>query len=175
MRIATENTATQTATTEEVLLLTFKLDEQTYALAIDKVVQVVRMVAITRAPKAPDYVEGMINLRGKVIPVINLRKRFGLPSKPIELNDHLLIAETDGRVMALIVDVVSEVVSLPVSALDRPADLDSESLHYLWAVGKLGDELVLILDLDKTLTFEDQKRLQQLFRGQPLAQELSDS
>jgi chemotaxis signal transduction protein len=91
-----------------------------------------------------------------------LRKRFGLPPKPIDLSSHLLIAETDGRVMALVVDVVSEVVSIPVDALDNPSEMDLESLQYLWAVGKLGDKLVLILDLGKTLTFEEQNRLERV-------------
>ena len=76
-----EKTATRVATEQEVQLLTFWVDDQEYALNIHHVVQVVRMVAITRSPRAPKIVEGMINMRGKVIPVISLRKRFSLAEK----------------------------------------------------------------------------------------------
>lgn len=143
----------------KVQLLTFCLDDQEYALHIANVVQVVRMVAITRAPRSPSVVEGMINVRGKVIPVVNLRQRFGLPARPYGLNNHLLIAKTDGRVMALIVDLVNKVRSVPASSLDFSSDIGAQMTEYLSAVGKLGDGLLLILDLDKILTFEEGQRV----------------
>lgn len=114
---------------QDAQLLTFRLDDQEYALHIADVVQVVRMVAITPAPKAPEIVEGMINLRGKVIPVIDLRKRFDLLLKPYGLNNHLLIAQTDGRVMALIVDVVNEMQSVPASSLDFSSEPHHPRYH----------------------------------------------
>jgi purine-binding chemotaxis protein CheW len=154
---------------EDVQLLTFKLDDQEYALHIGNVVQVIRMVAITRAPKAPETVEGLINLRGRVIPVINLRKRFGLSHRPIDLNTHLLIARNGDKVLALVVDVVSEVLTMPGNALEF-SGLEMETTDYLWAVGKLGDRLVLVLDLEKTLSYEDERRLQQILSRQPAAQ-----
>jgi len=126
-------------------LLTFKLDDQEYALNIANVVQVVRMVAVTRAPKAPVFVEGMINLRGRVIPVVSLRQRCGLVDRPYDLNTQLLIARADGRVMALMVDVVSEVLSIPVDCVEPPDQIGADMEHLL-AVGKLGDRLILILD-----------------------------
>ena len=77
------------------------------------------MVAVTRAPKAPSYVEGMVNLRGRVIPVIDLRKRCDLRLKPYDLNTQLLIARTNQHAMALMVDVVSEVLTMPASSCVR--------------------------------------------------------
>jgi purine-binding chemotaxis protein CheW len=130
---------------DDVQLLTFKLDEQEYALDIANVVQVVRMVAVTRAPKAPDFVEGMINLRGRVIPVIDIRKRCGLPVKRYDLNTQLLIAQAEGRAMALMVDAVSEVLTMPASSIEPPAHIGPQ-MENLKAVGKLGDRLLLILD-----------------------------
>jgi purine-binding chemotaxis protein CheW len=130
---------------ETVQLLTFKLDDQEYALNIDNVVQVVRMVAVTKAPKAPDFVEGMLNLRGRVIPVVDLRKRCGLPVKPYDLNTQLLIARTDSRTMALMVDGVSEVLSMPAANVEPPENI-GVGMEHLAAVGKLGDRLVLIVD-----------------------------
>ncbi len=128
-----------------IQLLTFKLDEQEYALDIANVVQVVRMVAVTRPPKAPEFMEGMFNLRGKVIPVIDTRKRFGLPPKPCDLNTQLLIARADGHTLALTVDSVSEVLMMPMNHIEPPDNIGIEVGHLL-AVGKLGDRLILILD-----------------------------
>lgn len=143
---------------EQVQIVTFQLDDQEYGLLIHDVVQVVRMVAITRAPQAPRVVEGMLNLRGKVIPVIGLRKRFDLPHKPYGLNNHLLIARSEGRTIALLVDVVNAVRVLPVGSIDYGIG----GSNYLQAVGRLSDRLLLIIDLKKILTFEEERRLEHL-------------
>ncbi|MBI5034475.1 MAG: purine-binding chemotaxis protein CheW [Chloroflexi bacterium] len=136
---------------ETVQLLTFKLDDQEYALDIYNVVQVVRMVALTRPPKAPDYMEGMFNLRGKVIPVINVRMRYGLPGKPHDLDTQLLIAKAGGKMLAITVDVVSEVLTLSTDTIEPPDQIGPD-LQYLKAVAKVGDRLILILDPDTLLT-----------------------
>jgi purine-binding chemotaxis protein CheW len=140
-----ENVKTMQRRNDYVQLLTFKLDDQEYALNIANVVQVVRMVAITRAPKASHGVEGMINLRGKVIPVLDIRKRFGLASKPYDLNTQLLIAQTNGHTVALTVDVVSEVLTMPLSNVEPTSAVGAE-MEFLSAIGKLDDRLILILD-----------------------------
>lgn len=146
--------------------LTFKLDQQEYAVDIGTVVQVVRMVAITRAPKAPKVVEGVINVRGKVIPVLNLRRRLELPIVPCSINNHLLIAQSiatngkkNGHVMGLIVDSVNEVLTVPDTQIDTSFDIGMNGAEYLSAVGKIGDRLLLILDPDALLTMEEEKSL----------------
>jgi purine-binding chemotaxis protein CheW len=136
---------------ETVQLLTFKLDDQEYALNIANVVQVVRMVALTRPPKAPDYMEGMFNLRGKIIPVLDVRKRYGLPTKACDLDTQLLIAKANGHTMAITVDAVSEVLTLPVDSIEPP-DAIGPVMEYLSAVGKVGDRLILILDPNMLMT-----------------------
>lgn len=146
----------------QVQLVTFKLDDQEYGLNIENVVEVVRMVAITRIPKAPDVMEGVINLRGHVVPVINLRKRFGAPPKPRDLDTRLLVARLDGRTIALIVDIVSEVLKLDADSLDRSDAVATGVTRYLSAIGKRGDRLLLILDLDTILTFEEEQKLESL-------------
>ncbi|MBI5565397.1 MAG: chemotaxis protein CheW [Chloroflexi bacterium] len=143
--LATARRTARLTTSGHLQLLTFKIDDQDYALNIANVVQVVRMVAVTRAPKAPVFVEGMINLRGRVIPVVSLRRRCGLADRPYDLNTQLLIARADGRVMALMVDVVSEVLTLPADCIE-PSDQIGAAMEHLLAVGKLGDRLILILD-----------------------------
>jgi len=149
---------------EEAQLVIFKLDDQEYALDITNVVQVVRMVAITPMPEASEVVEGVINVRGKVIPVVDVRRRFGLPLKPYDLNTRLLITRWDGRMMALIVDVVSEVLAMPTSNIEPPSEI-APQMERLSAVGQLGDRLLLILDLGRALTFEEEPRLEAVLIG----------
>ena len=144
---------------EETQLVTFRLDDQEYALPIANVVQVVRIVAITPMPEVSKIVKGVINVRGKVIPVIDVRKRFNLPAKPYDLNTQLLIAQMDGRLMALIVDVVSEVLTMPAGNIEPPSEI-APQMERLSAVGKLGDRLLLMPDLSRILTFEEERRLE---------------
>ncbi|MCK4471744.1 MAG: chemotaxis protein CheW [Anaerolineae bacterium] len=123
---------------EETQLVTFRLDDQEYALPIANVVQVVRIVAITPMPEVSKIVKGVINVRGKVIPVIDVRKRFNLPAKSHDLNTQLLIAQMDNRMMALIVDVVSEVLTMPAGNIEPPLEI-APQMERLSAVGKLGN------------------------------------
>jgi purine-binding chemotaxis protein CheW len=155
-----EKTGSVAATVdEEIQLVTFRLDDQEYALDIANVVQVVRMVATTPMPEAPKIVQGVINVRGKVIPVIDVRKRFNLRSRAYDLDTQLLIVQTDGRLMALIVDVVSEVLAMPASSIEPPSEI-APQMERLSAVGKLGDRLLLVLDLDRILTVQEERRLE---------------
>jgi purine-binding chemotaxis protein CheW len=157
-------------------LLTFVLEEQEYALDIASVAQVVRMVAITRSPKAPEAVVGMINVRGKVIPVVSLRRLMGLAEKTYGLNDHLLIVQAGNRMAALLVDMVREVLIVPAASLEPPIKVAPRVMRNLAAVAKLGDRLLLVLDLVKALSFLEeenervltdvgpwQERMQELF------------
>jgi purine-binding chemotaxis protein CheW len=124
-----------------VQLLTFKMGEQEFALNLEYVAQIVRVVS--RAPsQAPDFVEGMFNLRGRSIPVVDIRKEWGLPAKAYEPGTLLLIARAQSRVMALIVDAVSDVLNVPLAHIEpRPAGAPCVS-----AVGRLDDRTVFILD-----------------------------
>jgi purine-binding chemotaxis protein CheW len=155
MPTETQAAASQaSAANRTIQLLTFKLDDQEYALDIANVVEVVRMVAVTRAPKAPPFVKGMVNLRGRVIPVIDLRKRCDLRLKPYDLNTQLLIARTNQHAMALMVDVVSEVLTMPAGSIEPP-ELVGTAMQFVRAVGKLGDRLILILDPETLLDDDD--------------------
>ena len=138
---------------DEVQLLTFVLNQQEFALDIAKIIQVVRMVAVTGSPKAHPAIKGMINVRGKVIPVVSLRRLFDMEERRQKLNDHLLIARSDKRMVALLVDMVREVLIVPTASLQPPNELGAEIKRYVDSVAKFGDRLVLILDLPKCLTF----------------------
>jgi len=160
MDVRFEKTGSVAATIdEEIQLVTFRLDDQEYALDINNVVQVVRMVATTPMPEAPEIVKGVINVRGKVIPVIDVRKRFNLRAKAYDLNTQLLIAQINGRLMALIVDAVSEVLTMPAGNVEPPSEI-APQMERLSAVGKLGGRLLLMPDLSRILTVQEERRLE---------------
>jgi purine-binding chemotaxis protein CheW len=128
-----------------IQLLTFKVDHREYALNLANVVQIVHMVTQAPAAQAPDSVEGMFNLRGRNIPVVDVRKECGLPAKPCELNTPLVIARSNGHIMALTVDAVSDVLTVPVADIElRKAD--APNMAHVLAIGKLEDRSLLILD-----------------------------
>ena len=143
---------TMQTSSEIYQLVTFNLGNEEYAVDILKVQEINRMIEITSIPNARSYVEGVINLRGKVIPIINLRKRFGLDSK--ELNSHSRIIVVDiGTSIGLIVDSVSEVLRLSSDTVEPPPPMTAGngSAEYIKGVGKLPDRLLILLDIEKLL------------------------
>ena len=135
-------------------LIIFTLDDQRYALPLPAADRVVRMVAITPLPKAPEIVLGVVNIHGRVIPVINVRQRFCLPQREIALTDQLLVVHTKRRPVALVADAVLDVIACAEQSL-----IETESilprLDYVEGVVKLSDGLILIHDLDKFLSLEE--------------------
>lgn len=146
-KMSTQTLDAAFAQNARVQLLTFRIHGQEYAMDVANVVQVVRMVGVTRAPKAPAYVEGLMNLHGQVIPVINLARLFGLEEHEIDLETQLLIATAKSHAAAFIVDVVSEVLVLTREQIEQPDDI-VQALAYLYGVGMVEERLLLILDLD---------------------------
>jgi len=141
-----------TATSSEVLqLVSFRLGNEEYAVDILKVQEINRMVEITTIPNAPFYVEGVINLRGKVIPVVNLRKRFGLESKETDSQSRIMVVNI-GTTIGLIVDSVSEVMRLPLETVEpHPQVADNGSSEYVLGIGKLQDRLLILIDIDRII------------------------
>ena len=134
-------------------LVTFHLDGEEFAVEILKVQEIIRRIDTTRVPNAPDFVEGVINLRGKVVPVICLRKRFGLPDRDksnASLN-RIVVVEVGGAVAGLAVDSVSEVLRIPEDTIEPPPRLVKVDRDYVSGVGKLQDRLLMLLDVDKIL------------------------
>jgi purine-binding chemotaxis protein CheW len=110
------------------------------------------MIEVTRVPNAPDYVEGVVNLRGKVIPVVDLRKRLGMASKEKDKNTRIIIVELSGKTVGFVVDAVREVLRIPKGVTEPPPTLTSgANAEYITAVGKLDDRLLTLLDLEKVL------------------------
>ena len=147
--------------TEELLqLVSFNIGQEEFGLDIQSIQEINRMVDITRVPNAPEFVSGVINLRGKVIPIIDLRKRFGFPSKEYDKNTRIIVVELNGMVVGFIVDAVSEVLRIPKSITEPPpsivAGIGSE---YITAVAKLENRLLILLDLERILKDKEKQQL----------------
>ena len=136
----------------------FHLDEQQYALKVSAVERVVHAVELTLLPEAPDIVLGIINIHGKIIPVVNIRRRFHLPEKDIEPTNRLIIAHTLKRTVALVVDVVLGVIETPE---DRVVKTNTvlPGMDYVQGVVKREDGMILIHDLNKFLSLEEEQTL----------------
>jgi len=139
-------------------LAIFQLDEHHYALHLSVVERVVRAVALTSLPKAPSIVIGLANVSGSVIPVVNIRRRFRLPERDIDPDDQMMIVRTQRRIAALVVDSVLEIAEYPESAI-VPSENIVPGMDYVEGVIKLEDGLVLIHDLDRFLSLEEEKQL----------------
>lgn len=137
---------------EVLQLVSFSVGQEEFGVDILKVQEINRMVEITRVPNASEFVSGVINLRGKVIPVIDLRRRFGIGKKDNDKNTRIIVVELTGRVLGFVVDAVNAVLRIPKSVTEPPppmvAGIGSE---YITAVGKLEDRLLILIDLEKVL------------------------
>jgi len=140
------------------LLVVFILDEQRYALRLSAVDRVAPMVHIAPLPKAPDIVLGIVNVQGRIIPVVNLRRRFRLPEREIALSDRLLVARTTRRPVALAADAVTGVLECPAQDVVAP-DAILPGIGHVEGIAKLEGGLILIHNLDKFLSMEEEASL----------------
>ncbi|MGC1404834.1 MAG: chemotaxis protein CheW [Thermodesulfobacteriota bacterium] len=146
-------------------LVPFFLDGHCYALHLGVVVRVIPAVEITPVPKAPEIVLGLINIRGKIIPAFNLRRRFRLPDRETELTDHFIIANTSKRLVALPADSVGGVMQVSDAQITEPMDILPE-LEYVAGVVKLKDGLLLIHDLESFLSVDEETALDEVLSEQ---------
>lgn len=156
--------ATQKKQDVELLqLVTFSIGDEEFGVDILKVQEIIRTMEITKVPRAPAFVEGVINLRGKVIPIIDLRKRFGLQTRGHDKNTRIIVIEINNMIVGFVVDSVSEVLRIPASTVEPPppvvAGLESE---YISGVGKLEDRLLILLDLNRLLSRAERSVLSQV-------------
>ncbi len=141
-------------------LVTFHVGDEEFGVEILKVQEIIRMMGITRVPRAPDFVEGVINLRGRVIPIIDLRKRFGMSSREHDKHTRIIVVEINNVIVGFIVDSVSEVLRIPKDTVEEPpAIISGIESDYFSGVGKLEDRLLILLDLDRLLSKGEQGML----------------
>jgi len=144
----------------EEQLVVFTLANETYGIAISTVNEIIRMQDITEVPRTPDFVEGVINLRGRIVPVIDLRKRFGLEAAEATQASRIMVVELQGLTVGMIVDSVSEVLRLPTDSIEpTPAIASGVDSAYLKGVGKWDDRLIILLDIEKVLYQSEQEEV----------------
>ncbi|MEK6791533.1 MAG: chemotaxis protein CheW [Deltaproteobacteria bacterium] len=146
---------------KEVLqLVTFRLGQEEFSLDILKVQEIIRHMELTRVPRSPDFVEGVINLRGRVIPVLDLRKRFGLPDAEDTSATRIIVVEVEGVTVGLKVDGVSEVLRINADTVEPPPALVTNiESDYIKGVGKLDNRLLILLDVSKILSRSEKDAL----------------
>jgi len=146
----------------EVKLVVFKLADEEFGAPINQVYEILRLVEITRVPRAPRFIEGVINLRGKVIPVLDLRRRFELPMTTPPEQQRIMEVEVEGQIIGMIVDAVTEVISLPVDAIEPPPPMIADIAgDYLTGVGKLPGRIIIMLNFDKILSMQEAHQIDQ--------------
>jgi purine-binding chemotaxis protein CheW len=133
-------------------LVGFRIGDETYGVKIGSVREIVRVPEITTVPNAPEMIEGVINLRGKIIPVMDLRKRFGSSAVQPDKKNRILVVELETRLLGLIVSSASEVLKIPPSEIEPPGAVFAEGeSSYVTGVGKLKGRLVILLDIARLL------------------------
>ena len=140
--------------------LTFKLAEEEYGLEILKVQEIIQMQEVTHVPKTPDFVRGVINLRGKVIPVIELKKKFGMDaSEDTDKTCIIVVQIGEGEntlTIGVIIDAVSEVLDIDASNIQETPSFGSDvNTDFILGIGKIGDNVKMLLDIDKVLSTAD--------------------
>lgn len=151
--------STNTAQVEDNATLrwvTFFLSQEKYGINVMQVQEVLRVSEIAPVPGAPDYVLGIINLRGNVVTVIDTRQRFGLESKELDDSSRIVIVESNEQVVGILVDSVAEVIDLQLSEIESAPNVGTEdSSRFIQGVASQQDELLIIIDLNKLLADEE--------------------
>jgi purine-binding chemotaxis protein CheW len=147
---------------KDLQVVGFRIGNETFGVRIGSVREIVRVPEITAVPSAPETVEGVINLRGKIIPVMDLRKRFGQSEIQPDKKNRILVVELEGKLVGLIVNAASEVLKIAPSDIEAPGNLFSEGeSSYVTGVGKLKGRLIILLDIAKLLHRPEFKRFEE--------------
>lgn len=138
---------------EERQVVVFELGNEKYGTEISTVREIIRMPTVTQMPGAPEHVRGVINLRGRVIPVVDLRARFRLPATDLTENTRVLVVDILGENIGVVVDAVTEVRRVPSASVEAPgATTTTEESYYIEGIAKQDEHLLILLDLERALT-----------------------
>ena len=149
--------------TQKDKYLTFTLGEELYGIDIRAVIEIIGIMPITKVPEVPAYVQGIINLRGKIIPVVDMRLRFGQEYRPYSDRTCVIIISVNDGLIGLSIDGVSEVLTIPENSIVPPPELKSVRNRYVKNIGKLSEEkVVLLLDWKKLFSTEDEALLENM-------------
>ncbi len=146
---------------EKIKIIVFNIMDDEYGLEIEYIQEIRKMRRITYIPQAPDFVKGVIKIRGRVIPLIDFRKRMGLPFKEYGDYTKIIIVNLESHIIGIVVDMVSELLTIPQGNVDHP-DSVLASVDFLKGVGNIPGRMVLIVDMDKVLSLDDKKDLSKI-------------
>ena len=148
---------------EKIQVVSFHLGNEEYGVDISQVQEIIRMVDITHVPRAPHFMEGVINLRGQLIPIIDLRTRFGMGRQDHTKNTRIIVTEIATKRVGIIVDSVSEVLNLPIENVEEaPEMIAGVGTEYISGVGKMNDRLIILLELQKVISTAEKQELETL-------------
>jgi purine-binding chemotaxis protein CheW len=164
---ATSTESAQQADSTVRQLVVFRLEDSSYGLDIQVVREINRLVTVTPIPKAPSYVEGIINLRGQVVPVVNLGQRFDLARTEHGTDSRIVVVEAGGYTLGLVVDEVSEVLRVPSSDIEAATNMASTGIElgFVEGVGKVDERMILIIGPDRLFSGEEHAALAQIAQG----------
>lgn len=147
----------------ELQAVIFMLNNIYYGVEILQVQEIVKMTDIVQLPNTPDFIEGIVNLRGKIVPIMDLRKRFHLPSIEINENWKILILKVKDMLFGIMVDAISEVEKIETDVIEKaPKVVSGVNGEFISGIAKLEERLLILLDTEKILTLEEQKALKEL-------------
>jgi purine-binding chemotaxis protein CheW len=151
--MSTATTAAKQDFEELLQLVGFKLENEEYGVDILRVKEIIKMIKLTPIPSAPDYIEGVINLRGKIIPVVDIRRKMGMNKKEIDKNSRIIVVELNDKTLGFIVDEVSEVLRIPKSITEPPPSEFASGIdqNFITSIAKLEERLLILLDLERAL------------------------
>lgn len=142
---------------------TFRLDGQIFGMDLLRMREIIRITEITRVPRAEEFVEGVINLRGSVIPIVNLRRRFSMSDRAFDKETRIINIEIDGLIIGFIVDAIGQVYRLPLGAIEPPpAVAAAVDTDYIAGVANFAETILVVLDVDKLLSAETLLNLSQV-------------
>lgn len=144
-------------------LVSFQLDDRQFAVPLSSIERIERTVSITPLPKAPDIVLGVINVHGSIVPVFNIRERFRLPPRDMQLGDQLIVARTSKRTIALLVDSVIAVIEIPGEKIVETGSILPQ-LDFVEGVAKTEDGMILIHDLERFLSLREEQTLDEAMK-----------
>jgi purine-binding chemotaxis protein CheW len=168
METATTGTVPEEGLRQEIQLACFRLGEELYALDIMKIKEIIRPQKLTPVPKAPTFIEGVINLRGVVIPVADMRKRFGQPVGEDARKNRVIVCSLAGKIIGLLVDEVTEVRRYTRQDISpAPQFLKGPDAAFFLGVARQGDDLIMLLDLERVLSSVEKIEFEKIDHGPP--------
>lgn len=161
---------------KELQMIIFQLNNEEYAVPITCVQEIIMPQNLTKIPKSPDFVQGMINLRGRIIPVIDGRKKFQIETKTTNsAESRIMVLEVESQTIGLIVDAVSEVIYLQTQDIEPPPIDLGEDSDFLWGVGKFKDRLLILIDTEKFLTLSEFTQIKSLTKVSETAKAIAEN